>query len=127
MSTDNKDSAKRDSPAEVIYAIMRGEREPFDWDVPDYYERIQTIRKFPVSHFLKLHQDGWKAKSIAQIYGLSELKVRKILRDPNTSHTYVTYQYEDEPLRASRFLYAKRIVDSSGLEVDRRDIIDLVR
>jgi hypothetical protein len=127
MSTGNESSDKSESMAEKIYAIMRGERQPDDWDIPDYYEEIQTIRKLPVSHFLDLKQDGWKAKTIAQRYGLSEFKVRKILKDPNTSNTYVTYEYEDIPLRASRVRYAKKIVDSNGLEVDAADIIDLAR
>lgn len=127
MSNDNENSEKSKSMAEKVYAMMQGESRPEDFEIPGYYERIQEIRKLPGSHFREQKSNGWKVKTIAQAYGLSEFKVRKILKDPDITNTHVVYEYEDKPLFASRVREAKKIVDSSGHEVDRFDILNLYR
>jgi len=127
MSNDNENSEKSKSMAEKVYAMMRGESQPEDFEIPGYYERIHKISKLPGSHFRELQSNGWKVKTIAQMYGLSEFKVRKILKDPDVASTHVVYEYEDKPLFTSRVREAKIIVDSSGHEVDRFDILNLYR
>lgn len=127
MSIRDENSGKSESMAEKVYAIMRGERRPDDFEIPGYYERIHKIRKIPGSYFRELQSNGWKAKTIAQMYGLSEFKVRKILKDPDVTSTHVVYENEDRPLYTSRVREAKIIVDSSGHEVDRFDILNLYR
>lgn len=127
MSTSNESSGKSESMAEKVYAIMRGERRPDDFEIPGYYERVHKVRKLPASHFIELQKSGLKVKTIAQMYRVSELKIRKILKSADINTIYVVYEIDDSPLRASRIYTAKKIVDSSGLEVDTSDIIDLVR
>jgi hypothetical protein len=127
MSDNDDNSPKSKSMAEKVYAIMRGESRPEDFEIPGYYEQTHKISKLPGSHFIELHSKGWKVKGIAQLYGLSEFKVRKILKDQDPTSTYVVYENEDVPLLASRVREAKKIVDSSGHEVDRFDILNLYR
>ncbi|MHB0896374.1 MAG: hypothetical protein ACYC1A_02350 [Spirochaetales bacterium] len=127
MTYDNENTEKSMSMAEKANAIIHGERRIDDYEIPGYYERIHKIGRLPGSHFIELNKKGWKAKLIAQAYGLSEFKVRKILKDPDITSTYVVYENEDLPLLASRIREAKKIVDSSGLEVNVADIIYLLR
>lgn len=127
MSIRDENSGKTESMAEKVYAIMRGERRPDDFEIPGYYEETHTIRRLTVSHFHELRDKGFTNKRIAQMYGLSELKVRKIINDPNLEKVYTVHIFEQQPLHTSRVKTAKKILDSSGHEVDRIDILNSYR
>jgi DNA invertase Pin-like site-specific DNA recombinase len=113
--------------AEKLIAFQKGEYQFPDKEIEGFYEEKHIIHRKPVSFFLELKKNGFKTKTIAQMYGISEMKVRKILKNPNIDKKYIVHEREMISAMESRIIYAKKIVDEDGHAIPSFDILSLYR
>jgi DNA invertase Pin-like site-specific DNA recombinase len=113
--------------AEKLIAFQKGEYQFPDKEIEGFYEEKHIIHRKPVSFFLELKKKGFKTKTIAQMYGISEMKVRKILKNPNIDKKYIVHEREMISLMESRIIHAKKIVDEDGHAIPSFDILSLYR
>ncbi|OQB98779.1 MAG: hypothetical protein BWX81_00207 [Spirochaetes bacterium ADurb.Bin110] len=123
MSEKEKQEPK--SMGEKLISYMKGEYKFPDYEFDDLYKEEHIIYRVPVSTFKELRKKGFKNKTIAEMYGLSEMKIRKILKESNDNKKFVVHIHESTPLQYSEIRTAKRITDSYGHEINPYDIIDL--
>ncbi len=108
---------------ETAKARIQSKLKLSDSEFEGYYEETHVVHRLPVSYFKKLRVMGFKNATIGQMFGLSEMKVRKIMKNPDLNKSITVHVYESEVLRISRIMSAKKIVDTNGHEVDYNDII----
>ncbi len=107
----NEEKKEKQGMAEKLIAFQNGKYISPDNEVEGLYEKKHIVSRKPVSFFLELQKDGFKTKTISQMYGLSEMKVRKILKNPNMDKKYIVHEWEMMPLKESEIKYAKNILD----------------
>ena len=119
----NEEKRENQKMAEKMIAYLKGEYKFPEKTVENLYEEKHVVRRKPVSFFLELRKMGFKTKIIAQMCGLSEMKVWKILKEPNINKKYFVHEIKILPLMESNIKYAKKIVDENGHEMRYSDII----
>jgi hypothetical protein len=124
MST--REQKEPNTMVEKALARIKGILKFVDHEFEEYYEETHVVKRLPVSYFKKLRAMGFKNATIGQMFGLSEMKVREIMKNTDLGKSITVHMYENEALLESRIMSAKKIVDTNGREVDRNDIIDQI-
>ncbi|HNV36703.1 MAG TPA: hypothetical protein PLS88_04430 [Rectinema sp.] len=83
-------------------------------DFDDAFVLRYKINRYPAKYFRKLRAEGAKNKVIAQMFGISELKVRKVINKWPDEKLITVYDYDLVPSRGHHCIYDEELYDEEG-------------